>query len=117
MRTSARALIALAILASALSFAKFSPCISTDWATPDQYVHACYSDLPALYGERGLNKGEWAYSNGDASVEYPVVTGAIMWAVAKAIPTGDNALQNYFYANIFLLALLLIFITLLSLIL
>ena len=112
MRTSARALIALAILASLLSFAKFSPCISTDWETPGQYVHACYSDLPALYGERGLNKGEWAYSNGDASVEYPVVTGAIMWAVAKIVPTGDNALQNYFYANIFFLALLFIFISL-----
>ncbi|MBP7894477.1 MAG: hypothetical protein KAZ61_02780, partial [Candidatus Planktophila sp.] len=112
MRTSARALIALAILASLLSFAKFSPCISTDWETPGQYVHACYSDLPALYGERGLNKGEWAYSNGDASVEYPVVTGAIMWAVAKIVPIGDNALQNYFYANIFFLALLFIFISL-----
>lgn len=112
MRTSARALIALAILASLLSFAKFSPCISTDWETPGQYVHACYSDLPALYGERGLNKGEWAYSNGDASVEYPVVTGAIMWAVAKIVPMGDNALQNYFYANIFFLALLFIFISL-----
>jgi len=113
VRTSARGLIALAILASLLSFAKFSPCISTDWETPGQYVHACYSDLPALYGERGLNKGEWAYSNGDASVEYPVVTGAIMWAIAKIIPTGDNALQNYFYANIFFLALLFIFISLL----
>ena len=112
MRTSARGLIALAILASLLSFAKFSPCISTDWETPGQYVHACYSDLPALYGERGLNKGEWAYSNGDASVEYPVATGAIMWAIAKIIPTGDNALQNYFYANIFFLALLFVFISL-----
>jgi hypothetical protein len=100
VRTSARALIALAILASLLSFAKFNQCSANDWATPDQYVHACYSDLPALFGERGLNKGEWAYSNGDASVEYPVVTGAIMWAVAKIVPTGDNAVQNYFYANI-----------------
>ena len=113
MRTSARALIALAILASLISFAKFNQCSANDWATPDQYVHACYSDLPALFGERGLNKGEWAYSNGDASVEYPVVTGAIMWAVAKITPSGDNALQNYFYANVFFLALLFIFITLL----
>ena len=113
MRTSARALIALAILASLISFAKFNQCSANDWATPDQYVQACYSDLPALFGERGLSKGDWAYSNGDASVEYPVVTGAIMWAVAKVIPTGDNALQNYFYANAFFLALLFIFITLL----
>lgn len=113
MRTSARALIALAILASLISFAKFNQCSANDWATPDQYVHACYSDLPALFGERGLSQGDWAYSNGDASVEYPVVTGAIMWAVAKITPSGDNALQNYFYANVFFLALLFIFITLL----
>ncbi len=36
-----------------------------------------------------------------------------MWAVAKVIPSGDNALQNYFYANSFFLALLFIFIALL----
>ena len=113
MQKSARALIALAILTSLISFAKFNHCTTTDWSTPDQYIHACYSDLPALFGERGLNKGEWAYSNGDASIEYPVVTGAIMWAVAKIVPTGDNALQNYFYANIFFLALLFILISLL----
>ena len=113
MRTSARALIALAILASLISFAKFNQCSANDWSTPDQYVHACYSDLPALFGERGLSKGDWAYSNGDASVEYPVVTGAIMWAIAKITPSGENALQNYFYANVFFLAILFIFITLL----
>ena len=112
MQKSARALIALAILASIISFAKFNHCTSTNWSTPDQYIHACYSDIPALYGERGLNKGDWAYSNGDASVEYPVVTGAIMWAIAKVIPAGDDALQNYYYANIAFLAPLFIFIAL-----
>jgi uncharacterized membrane protein len=112
VQKNARALIALAILTSIISFAKFNHCTSTNWSTPDQYIHACYSDIPALYGERGLNKGDWAYSNGDASVEYPVVTGAIMWAIAKVIPAGDDALQNYYYANIAFLALLFIFIAL-----
>ncbi len=112
MQKSARALIALAILASIISFVKFNHCTSTNWSTPDQYIHACYSDIPALYGERGLNKGDWAYSNGDASVEYPVVTGAIMWVIAKVIPSGDNSLQNYYYVNIAFLALLFIFISL-----
>jgi uncharacterized membrane protein len=88
-------------------FAKFNYCAETGWKTPDQYVHACYSDIPALYGERGLDKGVWAYSNGESSVEYPVVQGAIMWATAKVIPSGAN---NYFYGNALLLALLFIFI-------
>jgi uncharacterized membrane protein len=112
VQKSARALIALALLASIVSFAKFNHCTSTNWSTPDQYIHACYSDIPALYGERGLNKGDWAYSNGDSSVEYPVVTGAIMWAIAKITPSGSSALQNYYYANISFLALLFIFISL-----
>jgi hypothetical protein len=52
MRT--RALLALAIFAALLSFTKFSHCQATNWATPDQYIHACYSDLPSLFGERGM---------------------------------------------------------------
>ena len=107
MRVTSRVVIALALLASLLSFAKFNYCAETGWKTPDQYVHACYSDIPALYGERALDKGVWAYSNGESSVEYPVVQGAIMWATAKVIPSGAN---NYFYGNALLLALLFIFI-------
>ena len=109
MRVTARVVIALALLASLLSFAKFNYCAETGWQTPGQYVHACYSDIPALYGERGLDKGVWAYNNGENSVEYPVVQGAIMWASAKLIPDGVN---NYFYGSALLLALLFIFIAL-----
>jgi uncharacterized membrane protein len=112
LRTKARAVIALALLVSLISFAKFSHCESSGWATPDQYIHACYSDIPALYGERGLSKGDWAYSNGADSVEYPVVTGAVMWALAQITPGGEGAAKNYFNINIIFLALLFIFIAL-----
>ena len=110
MRVSTRVVILLAIVASLLSFAKFNHCPNTGWQSPDQYVHACYSDIPALYGERGLDKGVWAYSSGAESVEYPVIQGAIMWFTAKVIPHGIN---NYFYGSALLLALLFIFISLL----
>ena len=112
MQTKARAIIALAVFASLISFVKFNHCENTGWATPDQYTHACYSDIPALYGERGLSKGDWAYANGADSVEYPVVTGVIMWTLAKITPGGEDALKNYFNINIFFLALLFIFIAL-----
>jgi uncharacterized membrane protein len=108
MRVSTRVVLLLALLASVLSFAKFNHCAATGWQSPDQYVHACYSDIPALYGERGLDKGVWAYSSGADSVEYPVIQGAIMWITAKVIPNGIN---NYFYTNALLLALLFIFIS------
>ena len=107
MRVSTRVVLLLALFASLLSYAKFNHCAVTGWQTPDQYVHACYSDIPALYGERALDKGVWAYSSGADSVEYPVIQGAIMWFTAKIIPHGIN---NYFYGSALLLALLFIFI-------
>jgi uncharacterized membrane protein len=110
MRVSTRVVLLLALLASLLSFAKFNHCPNNGWQSPDQYVHACYSDIPALYGERALDKGVWAYSSGADSVEYPVVQGAVMWFTAKVIPHGIN---NYFYGSAILLALLFIFISLL----
>lgn len=108
MQKSARLILALAIFTSTISFAKFNYCSATDWQTPGQYIHACYSDIPALYGERGLSRGDWAYENGDKSVEYPVVTGVVMWALAAVTPSGENELQNYFNINVLFLTLLFI---------
>lgn len=111
MRVTTRVILLLAVTASLLSFAKFSHCEGTGWATPDQYIHACYSDIPALYGERHLDTGEWPYSQGMNSVEYPVVQGVAMWATAKIIPHG---VVNYFNYSALLLALLFIVIALLA---
>ena len=113
LRKKTGAIIALALLASLISFVKFNSCESSGWATPDQYVHVCYSDIPALFGERGLSKGDWAYANGVDSVEYPVVTGTVMWALAQVTPGGENSTTNYFYINVFFLALLSILLSLL----
>jgi len=111
MRVTSRVVLLLALFASLVSFVKFNHCATTGWQAPDQYIHACYSDIPALYGERGLNKGVWSYSGGDESVEYPVIQGTVMWLSAKLIPAGIN---NYFYGNAILLALLFIFIALIT---
>ena len=73
-----RTLVVLALFASLVSFAKFSQCENSGWATPGQYIHACYSDLPALYGSRGLDTNSWPYSSDDNSVEYPVITAMVM---------------------------------------
>jgi hypothetical protein len=100
----ARALVALAILASLLSVAKFSHCANTGWATPDQYVHACYSDLPALFEARGLSTNEWPFASDDNSVEYPVLTAMVMYATSFAA----NSPVSYFNINIFFLILLFI---------
>jgi uncharacterized membrane protein len=105
MRVSTRVIILLAIVASLFSFAKFNQCEKTVWAGPNQYIHGCYSDLPALFSERAFGKGQWAFSGGDQAVEYPALQGVIMWATAKVSPDGP---VSYFNFSAILIALLFI---------
>jgi uncharacterized membrane protein len=102
MRT--RAILALAIFAALLSFTKFSHCEGTNWATPDQYIHACYSDLPSLFGERGMDDNTWPYASDTNAVEYPVLTGLVMYATSFVA----HSPISYFNFNALLLALLFI---------
>ena len=104
MRT--RALLALALLAALLSFTKFSHCEGINWATPGQYIHACYSDLPSLFGERGMADNAWPYASDTNSVEYPVLTGLVMYATSFVA----HSPISYFNFNALLLALLFIFV-------
>lgn len=106
---AAKTLILLAILAGLLSFAKFDHCRSSSWAAPDSYVHACYSDIPILYGDRSLDTHKWSYQGGDKAVEYPVVMGTVMWATAWIVPSNGHSLRSYFDFNAVLLALLFVF--------
>jgi hypothetical protein len=102
MRT--KAFLILAVLAALVSFTKFSHCQSTTWATPDQYIHACYSDLPSLFGERGLIDNKWPYASKTNAVEYPVITGLVMYATSFVA----HSPISYFNINAIFLALLFI---------
>ena len=102
--------LALAVLASLISFAKFSHCESTTWATPDQYIHACYSDVPSLFGARALDQNKWPYASDTNSVEYPVLTGVVMFATAVL---ADSPI-TYFNINAIFLALLFVGLVLLT---
>jgi len=104
----ARLILVLALLASFLSFAKFQHCRSAGWGSPDVYIHMCYSDLSALYGAREINVDRWPYESPDNSVEYPVITGLIMWATGKVI-SDPNGYRAYFDINALLIALVFIF--------
>ena len=91
-------------MASLLSFLKFSHCEKHDWQSPDNYIHACYTDIAPLYTERGLDKDIWAFASGEQSVEYPVLMGVVMYLTALPL----NDIRDYYFLNIFLLALLFI---------
>ena len=94
------------LVASVLSFGKFNHCRSSGWGSPDVYIHMCYSDISALYGAREVNTGQWPYASSDNSVEYPVLTGVVMWATGLLIDD-PNGYRPYFDLNILLIALLL----------
>jgi len=104
-----KAVIALALFAGLLSFAKFDHCYNTNWTGVGVDVHECYSDLPALFDARGLVNHVWPYSSATNSVEYPPLTGVVMWATALITPHGQNSDKYYFLLNIALLAALFVF--------
>jgi uncharacterized membrane protein len=102
------AVVFLALFAGALSFIKFDHCYNKEWLVPDVYTHACYSDIPALFGARDLINHTWPYSSATNSVEYPPVTGVVMWATSLITPHGSQNFHIYFLINIFLLLLLFV---------
>lgn len=107
--SGAKTVVLLAVLASLLSFVKFDHCRNANWAAPDSYVHACYSDIPILYSARSLDTHQWAYKGGTNAVEYPVIMGAVMWATSWAVSSGGHGERKYFDFNVLLIFLLFLF--------
>ena len=103
---SLRIALIVTLVATLLSFGKFNHCRSAGWGSPDVYIHMCYSDISALYGAREINTDKWPYASQDNSVEYPVLTGIVMWATGLLIDD-PNGYRPYFDLNILLIALLL----------
>ena len=59
--TPVRVLIVLGSLAWILGGVLDLPCMANSWASPDNYEHLCYSDIPPLYGGRGFADGYLPY--------------------------------------------------------
>jgi uncharacterized membrane protein len=94
---------ALVLIACALiSFVKFNHCRVNDFAAPDNYVHACYTDIPALFGERDLINHTWPYLSATNAMEYPPVIGLGNWLISFVTPN-ENSYRWFFDLNIILL--------------
>jgi uncharacterized membrane protein len=110
--TPVRVIVVLTIVAACLGLAQKQPCRGVAWAKaePHQYVHLCYSDIPLLFGPRHIADGEIPYLADvpeDEQVEYPVLTGAMMWLTSGPFggPNDDEHRRRYFDVNLVLLAL------------
>jgi len=83
-----RVILAMALLVLAAAWVQKAPCRDAAWAHEYQYTHACYTDVFALYFAEGLDKGQVPYL--DHPVEYPVLTGGVMAAVAAVTRLLDH---------------------------
>jgi hypothetical protein len=94
-----------ALLAGASSFvvalgvAQKAHCLKAGWNSPDQFWHACYSDLPVTWQSSGLSRGLAPYvaSAGERALDQPVVSGLAMWLVGLAVPDGGVRAQQQWY--------------------
>ena len=113
MRFATKSALLIALIAGLLSYAKFDHCRTNGWGGPGTYVHACYSDLPALYLERKLNNHQWPYKDGKDSVEYPPGVAMVMWFTSFAVNHDYNQYRAYFDINALLIFVLFIFMVIL----
>ena len=102
-RWYAAALAALSSVAVGLSVTLRGHCIQKGWNTPDQFWHACFSDLPATYKDNGLSNGfgSWLLGgSGAPTLQQPPLTGFVMSLLAAVVPSGDSAGRMLFYFSL-----------------
>jgi uncharacterized membrane protein len=118
--TPIRVLLLMVVVTSALGVLADQPCRANDWTTKAQYTAACYSDVPHLFRLRGLAQGYRPYldnpsdhGNTYEQVEYPVLTGGLMYAESLVVPKSWqlNDRARFFYdVNAVVMAVLAVFL-------
>ena len=105
-----QALIVLAAFTYSLGYFLDYSCVVNGWQDPMRYMHLCYSDIPALYAERGFSEGIIPYVQTGANgmyLEYPVLTGLFMYVAAGLTPLVTSfypdGFRAFFDVNVILL--------------
>jgi uncharacterized membrane protein len=100
--TAVRVLVVLAMVVLALGVVEKQHCRAQGWTTPDQFFHACYSDLPLLYESSGMAQGVVPYvdAGGGSYLAQPVLTGVVMWAVGEVTPSGQLLERDRWYFDL-----------------
>jgi Glycosyltransferase family 87 len=90
---STSVLIAASVLAMVLAFAEKVPCRSGAWNSyTKQFQDACYTDIYPLYYTEGLYNRQVPYIG--HPVEYPVLIGGAMQAVAWLVRNVDAVIRG-----------------------
>ena len=104
-KTVSKSFAGIVLICALLSLFKFNHCRVNDWQSPDNYVHACYTDIPALFSERGLDTNTFPYLSPTNSIEYPPVIGLGNWLISFITPA-ENAHRFFFDINALLIIIL-----------
>ncbi len=88
-------LLAMGVVGALLGYLVMAPCrFDGGWLYGGQYVYGCYSDIFPLYFRDGLDTGTVPYL--DRAVEYPVLTGALMFLAGRAVSWLPDTLARAF---------------------
>jgi hypothetical protein len=103
---SSSVLFATSVLAMVLAFVEKVPCRSGAWNSyTGQFQDSCYTDIYPLYYWEGLASGKVPYTG--HPVEYPVLIGGAMQAVAWLVRNVDATIRGreFYDVTVVLLAL------------
>jgi uncharacterized membrane protein len=111
-----RVAFVLALIVFSLGVVLRAPCSADGFVNDGDYVKQCYSDIGVLYTTRGLDTDTFPYvarpeGAPDQVVEYPVLQGFLMWAVAFVVPNDlptDQGVRRYYALTSIALFLLLL---------
>jgi hypothetical protein len=108
---AAPVLVLLACAVLSLGIVQKQHCRAQGWSSPDQFWHACYSDIPVLYGSAGLGSSPrpgLVHSLGPGGTGQPPLAGALMWITSAFVPnTGATSPREFFDLSAVVLALAL----------
>ncbi|MDP9826405.1 hypothetical protein [Kineosporia succinea] len=105
-------LVALSAVVVGLGIVQKQHCRADGWSSPDQFWHACYSDIPVIYASSGLGGAERPGLSQALGVEGGLgqspLAGLMMWVTSGLVDGNQTgAGRSFFDLTALLLAALL----------
>ena len=93
-------LVVMAIAMIGLAGVQKQHCRAQGWSTPDQFWHACYSDIAVLYGSSALggpDRPGLTEAVGQGGLGQPPLASAAMWLVSALVPGDTTSPERRFF--------------------
>jgi hypothetical protein len=105
-------LVLLACVMLSFGVVQKQHCRSVGWYSPDQFWHACYSDIPVLYASNALGSSTrpgLVQELGKGGLGQPPIAGAAMWLSSAFVSNSATSGREYFDLSAVLIAVMLAF--------